>query len=87
MIRNVHQLARILLTCPAQVHFDLLTSSITSVTFVFSFTQMLVFLSRYVVFNMLLFICVCAAASLFFAWVVSVRVSALYVIAGSAHEL
>ena len=30
---------------------------------------------------------VCAAASLFFAWVVSVHVSAPYVIAGSTHEL
>ena len=30
---------------------------------------------------------ICAAASLFFAWVVSVHVSAPYVIAGSTHEL
>ena len=38
-------------------------------------------------FNILLFIFVCAAASLFFAWVVSVHVSVPYVIAGSTHEL
>ena len=38
-------------------------------------------------FNILLSIFVCAAASLFFAWVVSAHVSAPYVIAGSTHEL
>ena len=46
-----------------------------------------VFLSRYVMFNIFLSIFVCAAASLFFAWVVSVHVSAPYVIAGSTNEL
>ena len=37
--------------CSGQVHFRLRTCSITSVTCVFSVTQMFVFLSRYVVFN------------------------------------
>ena len=87
VIRTVHRLSRILLTCPAQVHFRLLTCSITSVTFVFSFTHMFVFLYRYVMFNILLSIFVCAATSLFFAWMVSAHVSAPYVIAGSTHEL
>ena len=48
---SVHRLSRILLTCPAQVHFRLLTCSITSVTLVFSLTQMFVFLSWYVMFK------------------------------------
>ena len=87
MIRSVHWLSRILLTCPAHVHFRLLTCSITSVTFVLSLTQMFVFLSQGVMFNIFLSIFVCAAARLFFAWVVSVHVSAPYVIAGSTHEL
>ena len=65
----------------------LLNSSITSVNFIFSLTQMFVFLSRYVMFNILLSMFVSVAASLFFAWVVSAHVSALYVIAGSTHEL
>ena len=39
------------------------------------------------VFNILLSIFVCVAASLFFAWMVTVRVSASYVVAGSTHEL
>ena len=38
-------------------------------------------------FNILLSIFVCAAASLFFAWVVRAHVSAPYVIAGSTHGL
>ena len=87
VIGIVHRLSHILLTCPAQVHFRLLTYSITSVTFVFSLTQMFVFQSRYVMFNILLSILVCAAASLFFASVVSAHVSAPYVIARSTHEL
>ena len=45
------------------------------------------FLSPYVMFNILLSIFVCAAASLFFALVVSAHVSAPYVIVGSTHEL
>ena len=75
---NVHRLSRILLTFPAQVHFRLLTCSITSVTLVFSLTEMFIFLSRYVMFNILISIFVCAAASLVFAWVVSAHVSAPY---------
>ena len=62
------------------------TCSITFVTFVFSLNQVFVFLPRYVKLNILLSICVCAAASLFFASVVSAHVSAPYVIAGSTHE-
>ena len=42
---------------------------------------MFVFLSRYVIFNILLSIFVCAAASLFFVWLVSVHVFAPYIIA------
>ena len=38
--------------------------------------QKFVFLSRYVTPNIRLSICICAAASLFFAWVVSAHVSA-----------
>ena len=39
------------------------------------FSYSCVFLSRYVIFNILLSIFVCAAASLFFAWVVNAHVS------------
>ena len=63
VIGSVHLLSRILLTCPAHVIFRLLTYSIMSVTFVLSLTQMSVFLSRYVMFNILLSIFVCAAAN------------------------
>ena len=87
VIRSVNRLSRILLTCPAQVHFRLLTCSITSVTLVFSPTQMFVVLSRYVMFNTLLSIFVCVAASLFFAWVVSAHVSVPYVNAASRHDV
>ena len=68
---------------PAHVHFRLFTCSIMSVTFVFSLTHMFVYLSRYVILSILLSICVCAAASLFFAWVVSAHVSTPSVIAES----
>ena len=71
--------------CPGPLR--LLTCSIASVTFVFSLTQMFVFLSQYGVFNILIPIFVCAAASLFFAWVVSAHVSVPDVIAGCTHEL
>ena len=67
---NVRQLSHILLMCPAQVHFHLLTCSVTSVSFVFSLTQMFVFLFQH---NIMMF--VCAAASLFFAWLISAHVS------------
>ena len=49
----------------------LLTCSITSVIFVFSLTQMFVFLPRYMMFNKRLSIVVCPAASLLFTRVVS----------------
>ena len=48
---------------------------------------MLVLLSLYVMLSILLSILVCAAASLFCACLVSVQVSAPYVIAGSTQEL
>ena len=50
-------------------------------TFVFSLTQIFVFLSRHAMFNILLSIFVCAAANVFFAWLVSAHVSAPYDIA------
>ena len=56
-------------------------------TFVLSLTQMLVLLSLYVMLSKLLSILVCAAASSFYACLVSVQVSAPYVIAGSTQEL
>ena len=87
VIHSVHQLSRIKLTCPAQVHFRLLTCSIMAVTLGLSLSQMFVFLCRYVMFNIFLSIFACVAASLFFAWVVNAHVSALYVIAGSMPEL
>ena len=82
VIRSVHRLSQILLTCPDQVHFRLLTCPITSMTFVFSITKIVVFLSRYVMFSF-----VCATASLFFVWVVAAHVSAPYVIAGDTQKL
>ena len=71
------------LICPAQDHFIFLTVLIISMTFVLSLTQTLVFLSLYVMLSILLSMLVCAAASLFCACLVSVQVSAPYVIAGS----
>ena len=56
-------------------------------SFVLSLTQMLVLLYVYVMLSILLSILVCAAASLFCACLVSVQVSAPYVIAGSTQEL
>ena len=75
------------LICPAQDHLIFLTVLIISMTFVLSLTQMLVFLSLYVMLSILLSTLVCAAASLSCACLVSVQVSAPYVIAGSTHEL
>ena len=71
--------------CPGPFHF--LTVYIISMTFVLSLTHMLVLLSLYVTLNILLSILVCAAASLFCACLVSVQVSAPYVIDGSTQEL
>ena len=78
---EVHRSSLRRLICPAQDHFIFLTVLIISMTFVFSLTQMLVFLSVYVMLSILLSILVCAAASLFCACLVSVQVSAPYVIA------
>ena len=72
--------------CPGPFHF-FLTMYIISMTFVLSLTQMLVLLSLYVMLSIFLSILVCAAASLFCVCLVSVQVSAPYVIAGSTQEL
>ena len=85
--RVVHRSSLGRLICPAQDHFICLTLLIISMTFVFSLTQTLAFLSLYVMLSILLSILVCAAASLFCACLVIVQVSAPYVIAGSTHEL
>ena len=71
--------------CPRPFHFSHIADYIYDI--VFSLTQMLVFLSLYVMLSILLSILVCAAASLFCACLVSVHVSAPYVIAGSTQEL
>ena len=73
--REVHRSSLRRLICPAQDHFIFLTVLIISMTFVLSLTQMLVFLSLYVMLSILLSIFVCAAASLFCACLVSVHVS------------
>ena len=85
--REVHRSSLRRLICPAQDHFICLTVLIISMTFVLSLTQMLVFLSLYVMLSILLSTLVCAAASLFCACLVSVQISAPYVIAGSTQEL
>ena len=84
---EVHRSSLRRLMCPAQDDLMFLTLLIISMTFVLSLTQMLVFLSLYVILSMPLSILVCEAASLFCACLVSVQVSALYVIAGSTREL
>ena len=71
------------LMCPAQDHFIFRTLLIISTTFVPCLTQMLVFLSLYVMLSILLSILVCAAAGLFCACLVSVQVSAPYVVAST----
>ena len=88
--REVHRSSLRRLIGPAQDNFIFLTVLIISMTFVLSLTQMLVFLHLYVMMNiggLLLSILVCAAASLFCACLVSVLVSAPYLIAGSTQEL
>ena len=85
--REVHRSSLMRLICPAQDHFIFLTVLIISMTFVLSLTQMLVFRSLHVMLSILLSILVCAAASLFCACLVSVQVSAPYVIAGSTQVL
>ena len=84
---EIHRSSFRRLICPAQDHFIFLSVLFISMTFVLSLRQMLVCLSLYVMLRTLLSILVCAAASLFFACLVSVQVSAPYVIAGSTHEL
>ena len=76
--REVHRSSLSRLICPAQDHFIFLTVLIICMTFVLSLTQMLVFLSLYVMLSILLSILVYAAASLFCACLVSVQVSAPY---------
>ena len=58
--REVHRSSLRRLICPAQDHFIFLTVLIISMTFVLSLTQMLVFLSLYVMLSILLSIFVCA---------------------------
>ena len=74
--RVVHRSSLRRLICSAQDHFIFLTLLIISMTLVFSLTQTLVFLSLYVMLSIPLSILVCAAASLFCAYLVSVQVSA-----------
>ena len=85
--REVHRSSLRRLICPAQDHFIFLTVLIISKTFVLSLTQTLVFLYLYVMLSILLSILVCAATILFCVCLVSVQVSAPYVIAGCTHEL
>ena len=82
--REVHRSSLRRLICLAQDHFIFRTML---TTFVLSLTQMLVFLSLYVMLSILLSILVCAAASLLCACLVSIQVSAPYVIDGSTQEL
>ena len=70
--REVHRSSLRRLICPAKDHFIFLTVLIISKTVVLSLTQMLAFLSLYVMLSILLSILVCAAASLFCACLVSV---------------
>ena len=74
--REVHRSSLRRLICPAQDHFIVLAVLIIPMTFVLSLTQMLGFLTLYVMLSILLSILVCAAASLFCACLVSVQVSA-----------
>ena len=74
--REVHRSSLRRLICSAQDHLIFLTVLI-----------MLVFLSLHVMLSILLSILVCAAASLLCACLITVQVSAPYVIAGSTHEL
>ena len=65
--REVHRSYLRRLICPAQSHFICLTVLIISMTCVLSLTQMLVFISLYVMLSILLSILVCAATRLFCA--------------------
>ena len=63
----IHRLSRILLTCPVQFHFRLLTCSITSMTCIFSLTQMFDCSAPAWIFNIHLSIFVYASANFCFA--------------------
>ena len=71
---ELHRTSLRRLICPAQDHLIVLTVLIIYMTSVLSLTQMLVFLSLYVMLSILLSILVCAAASLFRACLVSVQI-------------
>ena len=58
--REVHRSSLRRLFCPAQDHFIFLTLLIISMTFILSLTEKLVFLSLYVMLNILLSSFVCA---------------------------
>ena len=81
--REVHRSSLRRLICPAQEHFIFVTLLIISMTFVLSLTQMLPFLSLYLMLSIRLSILVCAAASLNCACLVNVHVCAPYAIAGN----
>ena len=70
--REVHRSSLRRLICPAQDHLISLTLLFISMTFILSLTQMLVFLSLYVMLSILLSILVNSVASLFCACLVSV---------------
>ena len=74
--REVHRPSLRWSICPAHDHFIFLRLLIISMTFALSLTQMLGFLSLYVMLSILRSSLVCAAASLFCAYLVSVQVSA-----------
>ena len=71
------------LICRAQDHFMFITVLVIYMTCDLSLTQMLVFISLYMMLSILLPILACAAASSVLVW----SVSAPYAIAGSTQEL
>ena len=85
VIRDVYRLSRILLLCSAQVHFSDFFNHVCDLC-LFSYPDVF-FSPGMVLLNIFLSIFVCAAASLFFAWLLSAQASAPYVIAGSTQEL
>ena len=85
--REVHRSSLRQLICPVQDLFIFLTLLIMFMAFIPSLTQMLVLLSLCLMLSILLSILVCAVANLFCACLVSVQVSAPYVIAGGTQEL
>ena len=72
--------------CPGPFNFSHSVDYIF-MTFVLSLTQMLVFLSSYMMLSIRLSNLLCAAASLFCPCLVSVQVSAPYAIAGSTQDV